>query len=136
MSNNFPIPHGANVIIATGELAKVFHNTGDQEYMTLEHVRDLTPDNLLDDGPAGKTPPEESKQDLDEATFSKQLSEYLYQQAHAGKLPRFALVADPDTLGEIRPLLHAEVEKQLLFTEAKTLINADMQEIERSLSKM
>jgi protein required for attachment to host cells len=136
MSVSYPVPHGANVVIATGEMAKVFHNRGDKEYVTLEHVCDLTPHDLLDDGPSGKTPPEESKSELDEATFSKQLAEYLYKQAHAGKLPDFVLIADPDTLGEIRPLLHKEVQDKLLFSEAKTLINARMHEIERSLSRM
>ena len=136
MSATFPVPHGANVVIATGEMAKIFHNKGDKEYLTLEHIRDLTPQDLLDDGPSGKTAPEESKRELDEATFSKQLAEYLYRQAHSGKLPDFVLIADPDTLGEIRPLLHKEVQDKLLFSEAKTLINADMQQIERSLSKM
>ena len=136
MSTSYPVPHGANVIIATGEMAKVFHNKGDQDYLTLEHVEDLVPKALLDDGPSGKTPPEQSKRELDEATFSKQLADYLYKQAHAGKLPDFVLIADPDTLGEIRPLLHKEVQARLLFSEAKTLINADMREIERSLSRM
>ena len=44
------------------------------------------------------------------------------------------LVADPDTLGEIRPILHQEVTQKITSEVAKTLINSPTDDIERSLS--
>lgn len=40
-----------------------------------------------------------------EGTFSKQLAQFLFKKAHAGDYDNLALVADPDSLGEMLPLL-------------------------------
>ncbi len=45
------------------------------------------------------------------------------------------LVADPGSLGEIRPLLHQEVTEKLVLEQAKTLINSPVEDIERSLRR-
>ena len=124
------LPDRTLVVIATGEEAKTFRVVDG----SLDHQSDWLPSNLADDGPAGKTPPESSAKDLNEATFSKQIAERLYKMAHAGDYDDLILVADPETLGQIRPLLHQEVTEKLMFDQAKTLINSSIEDIERSLS--
>ncbi len=122
-------PEGTFVVIATGEEAKTFTIRNG----SLEHESDWGPDNLNDEGPSGKRPPESSPRETDEATFSKQIAERLYKLAHKGAFDHLILVADPDTLGEIRPLLHQEVTEKLVLERAKTLINSSVEDIERSL---
>ncbi len=122
-------PEGTFVVIATGGEAKTFTIRSG----SLEQESDWAPDGLDDEGPSGKRPPESSPRETDEATFSKQIAERLYKLAHKGAFDHLILVADPDTLGEIRPLLHQEVTEKLVLERAKTLINSSVEDIERSL---
>jgi protein required for attachment to host cells len=123
-------PEDTLVVVATGEEAKTFRVRGG----SLEHDGDWTPGNLADDGPSGKSPPERSPRESMEATFSKLISERLYSQSHQGGFERLILVADPDTLGEIRPLLHQEVTDKIVLEKAKTLINSPVEDIEKLIA--
>ncbi len=116
------------VIVASGEIAKHFDRLNDNYYRYLE---DLEPKNLNDDGPSGKRPPESSEQDTDEATFAKQLAHDLYKRAYNKEFSKLIIVADPETLGELRPVLHEEVKACLVAEIPKTLINAPTDEIAR-----
>ena len=103
------IPHNALVVVADGTGARFFRNAGHERKVSLSAQGELKPANLLDDGPAGKRPPESSKQETDEATFAKQLAKELYRRAHSGDFDALVLIADPQTLGQIRPTLHKAV---------------------------
>ncbi len=127
---NLPYPDGTFVVITTGREAKTFRVAGG----ALEQDSHWAPKDLIDDGPAGKIPPDMSAGEIDEATFSKQVAERLYAMAHKGAFDGLILVADPGTLGEIRPLLHQEVSSRILLEQAKTLINSPTEDIERSLA--
>lgn len=122
-------PEGTFVVVASGEEAKTFHVKGG----SLTHDANWSPTNLADEGPSGKSPPDASFNDLNEATFSKQIAQRLYNAAHAGAFEQLILIADPRTLGEIRPLLHQVVTEKLVLEQAKTLINSPVEDIERSL---
>lgn len=124
-------PEDTFVVVATGAVAKTFHVKSG----SLEHDGDWTPGNLADQGPAGKSPSEQSPRDSMEATFSKIIAEKLYDLAHKGAFERLILVADPETLGEIRPLLHQEVSDKIVLEQAKTLINSPVEDIEKSLAQ-
>jgi len=124
-------PDGTFVVVASGEVAKTFHVKGG----SLQHAGDWNPTALADQGPSGKTPPDQSDKDLNEATFSKQIAERLYKSAHAGAFDRLILIADPATLGEVRPLLHSEVTEKLVLQQAKTLINSPVEDIARALQE-
>jgi len=128
------VPRNALVCVGTGEGATFFRNTGDAGRIELKHTGDLTPGNLADQGPSGKSPPEQSDRESMEATFSKILAEHLYKQAHAGEYDDLVLVLDPDTLGEVRPLLHKEVTDRMAMELDKTLSNHAISDIERSLT--
>lgn len=127
--SQLPYPNGTFVVVASGEEAKTFHVKGG----SLTHDANWTPTNLADEGPSGKSPPDASDRDLNEATFSKQIAERLYKAAHAGAFDKLILIADPVTLGEVRPLLHQVVTDKLVLEQAKTLINSPVADIERSL---
>lgn len=129
------IPTDTLIVVATGAEAKLYRNRGQSDDLKLESIGTLSPQNLRDEGPAGVRPPESSPRETDEATFSKQLAEELYQQAHKGSFENLALVADPDTLGELRPLLHQEVSNRIVLELDKTLINSPVEEIEKILGK-
>jgi len=120
---------GTLVVVTTGEEARIFT----LQNGNLQPQASWTPGHLADQGPSGKTPPDMSDQDLNEATFSKIIAEKLYAMAHANEFRHLMLIADPRTLGEIRPLLHEAVTSRLILEQAKTLINATTEDIEKSI---
>ena len=124
------LPQNTFVVVATGEEAKTFRQSGDH----LKSAGDWSPQNLADEGPSGKSPPEQTDRESMEATFSKQVAERLYKLAHAGKYSSLVLIADPDSLGEIRPLLHDEVTSKIVLELDKTLINSPLPDIEKSIA--
>jgi len=124
------LPQNTLVVVATGAEAKLFRFKGD----TLKTTDDWTPQDLADEGPSGKSPAERSPKESIEATFSKQLAERLYSMSHAGKFNKLVLSADPETLGEVRPLLHDEVTNKIICELNKTLINSSIHHIERSIA--
>jgi len=125
------LPENTFVLIATGEEAKTFRVKGGK----LSSRENWSPGDLADQGPSGKSAPDMSDQELNEATFSKIMAEKLYLMAHKGKYDQLILVADPDTLGEMRPLLHKEVTDKIRCEIDKTLINSPIEDIEKILSK-
>lgn len=127
---NLNLPQNTLVITATGEEAKLYRWKGEG----LKADGHWTPQNLADEGPSGKSPPEQSGKESMEATFSKQVAERLYAHAHKGSFDHLVLIADPDSLGEIRPLLHDEVTSKIKLELDKTLINSPTSDIERSIA--
>ena len=71
---------------------------------------------------------------LDEATFAKQLAHELYRRAHHGDFAALVLIADPQTLGQLHPLLHKEVQSRLVLEHGKTLTKASIADIQKSLN--
>ncbi len=127
------LPEETTVVVATGEGAKFFTQDNGATDVSLTFSNMLEPGDLSDQGPSGKTPPDMGEKESMEATFSKILAEYLYQRAHEGQLTKLVLIADPNTLGEIRPLLHKEVTDKIILELDKTLVNAPVEDIERSI---
>lgn len=128
------IPHKALVVVADGTGARFFRNTGHDFKVSLAAEGEFNPTNLLDDGPAGRRPPESSKQETNEATFAKQLAKELYRRAHSGDFAALVLIADPQTLGQIRPLLHKEVQIRLVREIGKTLTKVSIADIQDSIN--
>jgi protein required for attachment to host cells len=128
------IPEKALVVVADGIGAKFFrhasHHLGKHK-LTADGT--FKPSHLLDDGPAGHRPPEQTLQEIDEATFAKQLAHELYRRAHSGDFAALVLIADPQTLGQMRPLLHKEVQSRIVLEIAKTLTKSSIADIETAL---
>ncbi|KAF1723042.1 host attachment family protein [Pseudoxanthomonas wuyuanensis] len=128
------IPAGTVVVVADGAGARVFRNIGDGKTLTLQQQDMLELMNMDDDGPAGSVPTESSGQQINEATFAKQLAIGLNNGALKDEYTHLVLVADPQTLGRMRPLLHKQTQQRMIGEIAKTLTNSPLQDIERALS--
>ena len=128
------IPHNAFVVVADGTGARFFRNSGHEHSVSLTAEGELQPANLEDDGPSGSRPKESTRQETDEATFAKQLAKELYRRAHHGDFAALVLIADPQTLGQLRPILHKEVQNRLVSELGKTLTNASISDIQQALN--
>lgn len=130
------IPTGAWVVVADGTQARLFRNVGKQDALQLKQ-EDLMEADTGDEqaqGPSGHRPPEASPEQTGEATFAKQLINRLNAAALKQEFEHLFLIADPKTLGEIRPQLHVEASKRLCGELAKTLTNMPLEEIEKNLT--
>ena len=125
-----PIPAGAWVVVADGGRARMLQNVGEGRTLQLLQRELVEPQNLDDEGPSGSQPKE---MDMDEATFAKQLAHRINDAALRNEFAHLVLIADPQTLGQMRPLLHKETVGRLLGEVAKTLTKSPLDEIERSL---
>lgn len=127
------IPSGTLVVVADGGGARLFRNVGDERALTLRQEQLLELMNMNDDGPSGVMPPESSGSQINEATFAKQLAKGLNAGALKNQYEHAVLVADPQTLGQLRPMLHKATAERLLAEVAKDLTNAPLEAIERAL---
>ena len=127
------IPARTLVVVADGGGARVFRNVGDEQYLMLKQEDLLELMNMNDDGPAGSMPTESSGEAIDEATFAKQLAQNLNAGALKHKYDHLVLMADPQTLGQMRPLLHKETTARMLAEIGKNLTNVPLEDIERAL---
>jgi len=127
------IPAGALVVVADGGGARLFRNVGEGRELSLRQEEVLTPQNVNDEGPSGSQPTELRGNEAEEALFAKQLARRLNDDALKNRYAQVVLVADPQTLGQMRPLLHKETQQRLLGELAKTLTNAPIGDIEQAL---
>ncbi len=117
------------IVVADGAGARFFRIPGHDAKLSLVAEGFLHPTHLESEGPSGKGPPERSRQENDEATFAKQLAHELYRRAHNNEFKSLILIADPQTLGQLRPLLHKEVVSRVTREIAKTLTKASYEDI-------
>jgi len=128
------IPAGTLVVVADGEGARVFLNVGDGKSLSLQQQELLAFSDMGDDGPSGTMPIDSTGKQIDEATFAKQLANRLNHGALKDEYAHLVLVADPHTLGRMRPLLHKETLHRMVREVAKTLTHSPLEDIERALS--
>lgn len=127
------IPAGALVVVADGGGARLFRNTGEGGALALTQIEVLTPQNVNDEGPSGSMPTDQQPHDAAEAVFAKQLAHRLNADVLKHRYAHVVLVADPQTLGQIRPQLHKETQQRMVGELAKTLTHATLADIERAL---
>lgn len=127
------VPSNALIVVADGTGARLFRNRGEARAPLLHQVDLLELMNMDDDGPSGSMPQESTGFDIDEATFAKQLAHGLNEGALKQQYEHLVLIADPATLGRIRPQLHKEVQARMVTEIAKTLTNAPLGDIEQLL---
>ncbi len=128
------IPADAMVVVADGESARIFRNVGTNGALSLKQHERISPQDIDDDGPSGSSPSEQTAQQTDEATFAKQLSHRLNRGALTKSYAHLVLIADPQTLGQIRPQLHKETMARMHREIAKDLTNSPLADIERLLA--
>lgn len=121
MTNN--VPQNSLVVVADGSKAIFFRNERSEASLSLREEQRLSPKNLLDDGPSGSRPEEQTPRQTAEATFAKQLAEAINKMKQDGKFENLVLVADPQTLGQLRDVMHKTVQDSIVLTLAKDLTN-------------
>jgi len=126
------IPAGTWIVVADGAGARVFTNVGDDKTLTLRQDDLLSQDDTQ--GSSGKVPHEQTDAELGEAAFSHQLAHRINAAALKNQFEHLVLIADPQSLGRIRPLLHKETLSRMVGELGKTLTNAPLADIERALS--
>ena len=127
------IPNNAFIVVADGQKAIVLRNVGSGGEVSLRDVRRLTPKDLSGDGPSGARPVEQSPRETNEATFAKQLAATLLKMHQSKDFEALVLVADPQTLGQLRDAMHKNVEASVVFTLTKDLTNHSIDEITQAL---
>ncbi|MFL9585197.1 host attachment family protein [Stenotrophomonas sp. AB1(2024)] len=133
------IPEGTLIVVADGGSARVFTNVGERGKLQLKQhgelqVEDFSAQGLLGQGPSGSVPKDMSTSQLNEATFARQLAQQLNDDALKQRYKHLILIADPKTLGHIRPQLHKEVQERLLKEIAKDFTNSTLDDIQRALA--
>lgn len=122
----------ALVVVADGHSATLYRNTAEGA-IALYADQTLTPKGLADQG-AGNSRVETSPKDEDEATFARQVAEAVNALVLANKADEVVVVADPSTLGAMRPHYHKELQARLVKELAKTLVKASPDEIARAIA--
>jgi len=126
------IPAGTWVVVADGEGARVFTNIGDEKQLSLRQDTLLSQDDSSNTGP-GDMPMDKTDADHGEAAFSRELAMRINAAALKNEFEHFVLIADPHSLGRMRPLLHKETLSRMVGELSKTLTNSPIEDIERAL---
>ena len=127
------IPHNALVVVADGGGAVLFRNTGRDGDVSLGEGQRLHPHE--EQGPSGHRPPEQTVKQTEEATFAKELGQALFKMHEKGEFKDLVLAADPQTLGQVRAVLHKSVESSLVLTLHKDYTKQSGSEIAAALAK-
>jgi protein required for attachment to host cells len=128
------IPEGALIVVADGGKAILLRNVGKQGEFVLEEERRLTLKNFVEDGPSGAGLEERSPHETGEATFTKQLARMLDNLFNQNYFDAVVLIADPQTLGQLRDAVHKNVGKAIVFTLSRDYTNHSIKEITQTLA--
>lgn len=149
------IEHDTMVVIADGEKFLLLRNIGDSKFLHLEVDRHETSRNapareLSTDRagrrydatrpirgavvPSGKSGMSETDwHEVAEERFAEHVAELLNQWADDGTFERLVIVADPATLGSMRPSFSETLRGRIAAEIAKDLTNLPLARIEASL---
>lgn len=145
---DFRLDNKVWVLVADGEKALFFENTGNRKTPAFRVVRELEQENpatreqgtsppgrMHDPGPNQKSAMEQTDwHRLAEERFAKEAAQLLYRYAHENRFRQIVLVAAPRVLGELRKELHPEVASRVIGEVPKTLTNHPVDQIERILN--
>lgn len=143
------IDSGAWILVADGEKYLLLCNVGNREKIALRVMRHKAQENpptreqgtdrpgRLDDAGPGRSAVEETDwHRLAKERFTSDLAERLRLWALEGQFNSLVLIADPRTLGVMRPLLHKEVTSRLAAEIDKDLTGMPLPEIETALAAL
>jgi protein required for attachment to host cells len=132
MSNT--VPQNALVVVADGGKAMLLRNTGTGGELALTEERRLTLKDFANDGPSGAGLEDQSPHETGEATFAKQLAKTLDKMFDQNAFKSVVLIADAQTLGQLRDAVHKNVAKAVAFTLSKDYTNHTVKQITDALA--
>jgi len=129
------IPNNALILVADGGKAMLLRNTAPSggEVSLTEEGR-ITPESA-GQGPSGSRPEDQTPGQTSEATFSKQVAQALNALKQQNGFDALVLVADPQSLGQIREALHKTVDAAVIKSLSKDLTNHSLDDIAKALVK-
>lgn len=143
------IPNRAGILVTDGRKMLLFRNEGDADYPNFQNVMKEQDDNPADRlhrsdaagqtvfaGAAGRGSgyDEGDLHRQEEARFAVATMQVVNRSAEAGAFDKLVIVADPHTLGALRPHYGRAIQDSLIGEIAKDLVNHPVVEIERILS--
>lgn len=133
------VPHNAHVAVVDGERFKLMRNTGQIFEPKLELVaqpsfRTPVPGAESRSDDRGTLTTAGSETDLREVVHSSEVVDWLNAKALAGEIEQLLIVADPRTLGEMRPHYHKALQDKLVGEVAKELAWESPQAIAEALA--
>ena len=133
------VPHNALVAIVDGERFKLMRNTGPMFEPKLEIVAEPSfrmpvpgAESRSDD--RGTLTTAGSQTDLAEVSHAASVVEWLNAKALKGEIAQLVVVADPRTLGEMRPQYHKALHARIVAEVAKDLSWESPQAIAETLA--
>ena len=128
------VPENALIVVADGGKAILFRNAGHGADISLREEQRLTLKDFANDGPSGSRPEDQTPRQTDEATFAKQLTHTLFTMHEQKRYEAMVLIADPQTLGQMRDAMHKTVAGAIVQTMSKDYTNNTIHEIEKALA--
>lgn len=142
-----PLANNALVLVTDGRKTLFFRNHGDVNQIDLrteahDEREDLSNGELRTDAPGtvqqsagyGHSTYEETDfKQLEEDRWAKSAAEEVNKRALANDFEALAIIAPPQTLGEIRKKLHKEAERRVVVEVAKEMTGRTIKAIEALL---
>nr|WP_166180198.1 host attachment protein [Altererythrobacter segetis] len=133
------VPHNAHVAVVDGERFRLMRNIGPIFEPKLELVAEPSfrlpvpgAESRSDD--RGTLTTAGSETDLREVVHGAAVVEWLNAKALAGEIDQLVVVADPRTLGEMRPRYHKALQGKIVAELPKELTSESPQAIAQTLA--
>ena len=96
----------------------------------------MIPKDLPDGAPSSSHPKDRSpRQTDDDATLAERLAQALYTLHQRGSYKELVLIAEPQTLRQIRDAMHETVEQSVVLSVSEGLTNHSLKDIAAALNK-
>ncbi|MGZ3172701.1 MAG: baeRF12 domain-containing protein [Croceibacterium sp.] len=132
------IPHMAHVALVDGEHFRLLRNTGQIFEAKLELVAEPKIKAFVHGGGTsddrGGLSTAGAHADLPEIAHGAAVAEWLNAKALAGEIEQLVIVADPRTLGEMRPHFHKVLQARIVAEVTKDLIWESPHQVAQSLA--
>jgi len=130
------IPKGTTILVADGEIAKLFRNQGEESAPKLEALPDaeISMENKGSGGRHQSSSANPSDSQQEEDGFAAGTAAMLNKRVLDGKIEGLIIVAAPRTLGELRIHYHKALSAILLGEIAKDLTGHSLADIEKSIA--
>lgn len=143
------LPHATLVLVADGQKYLMLRNQGDEDILDLRIIAvdeiENPPDREQSTDRPGRFPDtgdhksavqETDWHQLEKERFAQDVAKMLNASAMSGQLSPLVIIADPSTLGELRPSLHKATQERVLAEIDKDITNHPLDQIEDVIRKV